>query len=104
MATAAGLHGGDGGRVSGGWPRGLLFSCRSPKLIRPLGVSLLTRLAPEGQGSAGRGCGSAICAVGNGLAGALGLCWDRWPHHATSALLRCCRLVPPRCCCPGGDD
>lgn len=87
MATA-GLHGGDGGRVSGGWLAGcyVLLSL-AEVLLAPLGVSLLTRLAPKDRAARAVGLWFAGCAVGNGLAGALGLCWDRWPHHSYFALL-----------------
>lgn len=88
LMAAAGLLGGDGGRVSGAW----LVSCYvllslAELLLGPLGVSLLTRLAPQGKAAQAVGLWFAGCAVGNGLAGALGLCWDRWPHHRYFALL-----------------
>ena len=86
--AAAGLDGGDAGRVSGGWLVGcyLLLSL-AEVLLAPLGVSLLTRLAPTDKAGQAVGLWFAGCAIGNGLAGALGLTWDRWPHHRYFALL-----------------
>jgi len=87
MATA-GLHGGDLGRVSGAWLGGCyIFLSLAEVLLAPLGVSLITQLAPKGKTAQAVGLWFAGCAVGNGLAGALGLCWDRWPHHRYFALL-----------------
>ena len=86
--TAAGLDGGDAGRVSGGWLVGcyLLLSL-AEVLLAPLGVSLLTRLAPTDKAGQAVGLWFAGCAIGNGLAGVLGLTWDHWPHHRYFALL-----------------
>ena len=88
LMTTAGLRGGDTGRVSGGWLAGcyLLLSF-AEVLLAPLGVSLLTRLAPKEKATQAVGLWFAGCAVGNGLAGALGLCWERWPHHRYFGLL-----------------
>jgi len=88
LMAIAGLHGGDSGRVSGAWLVGcyVLLSL-AEVLLAPLGVSLLTRLAPKDKAAQAVGLWFAGCAIGNGLAGALGLCWDRWPHHRYFALL-----------------
>ena len=88
LMSMAGLRGGDTGRVSGGWLAGcyLLLSL-AEVLLAPLGVSLLTRLAPKEKATQAVGLGFAGCAVGNSLAGVLGLCWDRWPHHRYFGLL-----------------
>ena len=87
MATA-GLHGGDAGRVSGAWLVGCyVFLSLAEVLLAPLGVSLITQLAPKDRTAQAVGLWFAGSAVGNGLAGALGLCWDRWPHHRYFALL-----------------
>ena len=86
--AAAGLDGGDAGRVSGGWLVGCyLFLSLAEVLLAPLGVSLLMRLAPTDKAGQAVGLWFAGCAIGNGLAGALGLSWDRWPHHRYFALL-----------------
>ena len=88
LMAAAGLHGGDSGRVSGAWLLGcyVLLSL-AEVLLAPLGVSLMTQLAPKEKAAQAVGLWFAGCALGNGLAGALGLCWDRWPHHRYFGLL-----------------
>ena len=49
MATA-GLHGGDLGRVSGAWLIGCyIFLSLAEVLLAPLGMSLITHLAPKGE-------------------------------------------------------
>ena len=98
LMTAASLHGGDSGRVSSAWLIGcyLLLSF-AEILLAPLGVSLVTRLAPQRKAAQAVGLWFAGSAVGNGLAAVLGLCWDRWPHHryfAALALLSLAAAVP----------
>ncbi|MFO0575325.1 MAG: hypothetical protein U1A78_15140 [Polyangia bacterium] len=88
LLAAGGLQGGDAVRVSGAWLVGcyMLLSL-GEVLLAPLGVSLLTRLAPKHKAGQAVGLWFASCALGSGLAGALGLCWDRWPHHRYFAVL-----------------
>ncbi|PSM32189.1 MFS transporter [Haliangium sp. UPWRP_2] len=88
LMAAASLRGGDVGRVSGTWLLGcyVLLSL-AEILLAPLGVSLVTRLAPQHKATQAVGLWFAGSAVGNGLAALLGLCWDRWPHHRYFALL-----------------
>ena len=88
LMALAGLRGGDLGRVSGVWLVGcyLLLSL-AEVLLAPLGMSLLTQLAPKHKAAQAVGLWFAGSAIGNGLAGALGLCWDRWPHHRYFAAL-----------------
>ena len=90
----AGLRGGDLGRVSGAWLVGcyLLLSL-AEVLLAPLGVSLLTQLAPKHKAAQAVGLWFVGSAIGNGLAGALGLCWDRWPHHRYFAVLAAVSLA-----------
>lgn len=88
LMAAGGLRGGDLSRVSGAW----LLGCYAllslgEVLLAPLGVALVTRLAPKHKAGQAVGLWFASCALGNGLAGALGLCWDRWPHHRYFAVL-----------------
>ena len=94
LMALAGLLGGDLGRVSGAWLVGcyLLLSL-AEVLLAPLGVSLLTRLAPKHKAAQAVGLWFAGSALGNGLAGALGLCWDRWPHHRYFAALAAMSLA-----------
>lgn len=88
VMAAGGLRGGDLGRVSGAW----LLGCYAllslgEVLLAPLGVALITRLAPKHKAGQAVGLWFASCAFGSGLGGALGLCWDRWPHHRYFAVL-----------------
>ena len=94
LMAMAGLRGGDLGRVSGAWLVGcyLLLSL-AEVLLAPLGVSLLTQLAPKPKAAQAVGLWFAGSAIGNGLAGALGLCWDRWPHHRYFAVLAAVSLA-----------
>lgn len=88
LMAAAGLRGGDLGRVGCGWLVGCYFLLSLAEvLLAPLGVSLLTRLAPKDKTARAIGLWFAGCAFGNGLAGVLGLWWNRWPHHSYFALL-----------------
>ncbi len=88
LMAAASLHGGDAGRVSGAWLVGcyLLLSL-AEILLAPLGLALVTRLAPQHKAAQAVGLWFAGSAVGNGLAAAFALCWDRWAHHRYFAAL-----------------
>ena len=88
LMAAASMEGGDLGRVSGAWLLGcyVLLSL-AEILLAPLGVSLVTRLAPQHKATQAVGLWFAGSAVGNGLAALLGLYWDRWSHHRYFALL-----------------
>ena len=56
-------------------------------LLLPLGMSLVTRIAPPHKASQAIGLWFAAAAVGNALAGVIGLLWGRWPNHRYFALL-----------------
>ena len=88
LMTAASLLGGDTSRVSSAWLIGcyLLLSL-AEILLAPLGMSLVTRLAPRDKAARAVGLWFASSAVGNGLAALLALGWDRWPHHRYFASL-----------------
>ncbi len=94
LMAAASLRGGDVGRVSGAWLLGcyVLLSL-AEILLAPLGVSLVTRLAPQDKATQAVGLWFAGSAVGHGLAALLGLCWDRWPHHRYFAALTAVSLA-----------
>lgn len=82
VMSAACLCGGDVGRVNAAW----LVACYvllsiAEILLAPLGVSLITRLAPKAKSAQAVGLWFAGSAVGNGLAAALALLWSQWPHH-----------------------
>ncbi|MBL9008562.1 MAG: hypothetical protein JNJ46_30150, partial [Myxococcales bacterium] len=88
LMTTASLLGGDAARVSSAWLIGcyLLLSI-AEILLAPLGMSLVTRLAPGDKAARAVGLWFASSAVGNGLAALLALGWDRWPHHRYFAVL-----------------
>jgi len=88
LMAAASLQGGDAGRVSGAWLLGcyVLLSI-AEVLLAPLGVSLITRLAPPHKTAQAVGLWFASSALGSVLAAVFGLCWDRWSHHRYFALL-----------------
>lgn len=88
ILAAAGLHGADTGRVSPAWLAGcyLLLSI-AELLLGPLGMALLTQIAPPHRTAQAVGLWFAAGAVGNIAAGALGLLWGRWPNHRYFALL-----------------
>ncbi|MFO0573863.1 MAG: MFS transporter [Polyangia bacterium] len=88
VMAAAGLRGGDLGRVSETWLVGCYALLSVGEVfLAPLGVALVTRLAPTYKAGQAVGLWFAGCALGNGLAGALGLVWDRWSHHRYFAAL-----------------
>lgn len=88
LLSAAGLRGGDTGRVSAVW-LGCCYLLMSVAelLLGPLGAALLTRIAPPHRTAQTVGLWYAAAAVGNVAAGALGLWWESWPHHLYFALL-----------------
>jgi len=88
LLSTACLRGGDLNRVSPLWLSGcyLLLSIAEVRLA-PLGLALVTELAPPQIASRVHGLFFATVALGSGLAGALGLLWGRWPNHRYFALL-----------------
>jgi len=94
LMAAASLRGGDAGRVSSAWLIGCYALLSLAEiLLAPLGISLVTRLAPQHKTAQAAGLWFAGSAVGNGLAAVLGLCWDRWPHHRYFAALAAVSLA-----------
>lgn len=84
----AGLRGGDSMRVSMSWMVGCyVLLTLGELLLVPMGMALVTRLAPPEQTSRMVALWFASTAAGNGLAGALGLLWMRWPHSRYFAFL-----------------
>ncbi len=71
---SVGLNGGDVGRVSAAWLTVcyLLLSV-AERLLSPLGLSLVTRIAPSHRTSQAVGLWFTAAAVGNAFAGVLGL-------------------------------
>jgi POT family proton-dependent oligopeptide transporter len=88
VLVEASRHGGDIGRVSPGWLAGCYLLLSAAELfLSPMGLSLVTQLAPPQHSSRMVGLWFASTGVGNALAGVLGLLWDRWPNHRYFALL-----------------
>jgi POT family proton-dependent oligopeptide transporter len=88
LLMTAGLLGADSSRVSPLW----LFGCYlllslAELLLLPLGMSLITQIAPSQRTSQAIGLWFAASAVGNGLSGAAGLLWEQWPSHRYFAAL-----------------
>ena len=88
LLSTAGLRGADTSRISPSWLIGcyVLLSV-AELLLGPLGMSLLTRIAPPHRTAQAVGLWFAAAAVGNVAAGALGLLWGRWPNHRYFAVL-----------------
>lgn len=88
VMMAAGLRGGDVARVGLSW-LGVCYVLLTlgELLLAPMGVALVTRLAPPELASRMVALWFTATAVGNGLAGGLGLLWTRLPHHRYFALL-----------------
>jgi len=88
LLAAAGLYGSGTCRVSPIWLAGCyLLLSGAELLLGPLGMALLTQIAPPRRTAQAVGLWFAAAAVGNGAAGALGLLWSRWPNHRYFALL-----------------
>lgn len=84
----AGLRGVGGSQVGMSW----LCCCYvlltlGELLLAPMGLALVTRLAPPERKSRLVALWFAAIAAGNGLAGASGALWTRWPQHRYFALL-----------------
>lgn len=88
MMSLAGLRGGDTSRVGLGWLGGCyVLLTLGELLLAPMGLALVTRLAPPPKASRMVALWFAATAAGNELAGLLGFVWTRWPHHRYFALL-----------------
>ena len=82
VMTLAGLQGGDTARVGLGWLGGCyVLLTLGELLLAPMGLALVTRLAPPRKTSRMVALWFAATAGGNELAGIAGLLWTRWPHH-----------------------
>jgi POT family proton-dependent oligopeptide transporter len=84
----AGLHGGDTSRVGLSWLSGCyVLLTVGELLLAPMGLALVTRLAPPQKTSRMVAIWFAATAAGNGLAGVAGYVWTCWPHHRYFVLL-----------------
>lgn len=94
LMALGGLRGGDTSRVGLGWLGGCyVLLTLGELLLAPMGLALVTRLAPRERAARLVALWFAAVAVGNGLAGALGPVWTRWPHHRYFALLAALTLL-----------
>lgn len=88
LIAGAGLSGGDEDRVSPLWLGGCyLLLALGELLLSPIGLSLVTELAPRRLLGRFTGIWFASVALGHGVAGPLGFLWGRWPHHRYFALM-----------------
>jgi POT family proton-dependent oligopeptide transporter len=77
----AGLAGGDNGRVSAGWLVGAYLLIAVAEIcLSPMGLSLVTRIAPARHRGTMMGAWFVATALGGYLAGFLGTFWYRMPH------------------------
>jgi POT family proton-dependent oligopeptide transporter len=82
VMVLASLCGGDKGRVSALWLITSYFLVTLAELfVSPVGLSLMTKLAPRAWCSVGLGVWYLGTSTGNKLAGEIGVFWDRWSHH-----------------------
>jgi dipeptide/tripeptide permease len=94
LMALAGLRGGDASCIGIGWLTGCyVLLTMGELLLAPMGLALVTRLAPRALAGRLIAVWFAAVAVGNGLAGALGILWTRWPHHRYFALLAALALL-----------
>jgi len=78
---AAGLAGGDSDRVSAGWLVGAYLLIAVAEIcLSPMGLSLVTRIAPARHRGTMMGAWFVATALGGYLAGFLGTFWYRMPH------------------------
>ena len=87
MVTAS-ILGGDHGRVSLLWlVSAYLVISIGEVLISPMGLSMVTKLAPSRLAGFLMGLWFVSTSMGNKLAGVLGALWKPWPHHRFFSLL-----------------
>jgi POT family proton-dependent oligopeptide transporter len=83
-----GLQGGDYGQVSIWWLLGGYFLVTLGELcVSPMGLSVVSKLAPPRHGGLLMGGWFVATALGNYLAGAIAVYWQRWDHSTFFFLL-----------------
>lgn len=88
MMVMASLVGGDKGRVSALWLVSSYFVVTLGELcLSPIGLSMVTKLAPRRAVALMLGFWYLGTAIGNKMAGEIGVFWDRWQHHEFFTLL-----------------
>jgi POT family proton-dependent oligopeptide transporter len=81
VMALAGLAGGDGGRVSAAWLVGAYLLIAVAEIcLSPMGLSLVTRIAPARHRGTMMGAWFVATALGGYLAGFHGTYWYRMPH------------------------
>jgi proton-dependent oligopeptide transporter, POT family len=88
IMSFGGFLGGDSGRVSVGWlvsTYGVITLAEI--LLSPMGLSLVSKLAPPRMAGMLMGLWFAFTALGSYLAGFVGSFWDRMPHHTFFLIL-----------------
>ncbi len=88
VMVAASLAGGNHGRVSLLWlVSAYLVISIGEVLISPMGLSMVTKLAPPRLAGLLMGLWFVSTSLGNKLVGVLGALWKPWPHHRFFSLL-----------------
>ena len=88
IMVGASLSGGDHGAVSMWWLIACYFVITIAELcLSPMGLSMVTKLAPRRMTAMLMGCWFISTSIGNYLAGKLGTMWDAWPHSRFFGLL-----------------
>ncbi|MGE5362060.1 MAG: peptide MFS transporter [Bacteroidales bacterium] len=94
VMIAAGLVGGDTGRVSAAWLiTSYLVIAAAEICLSPMGLSLVTRVAPPRLRGTLMGAWFVATAIGGYLAGYLGVYWSRIPHSRFFLLVAAIAIV-----------
>lgn len=94
VMVVASLAGGNTGRVSALWIVGSYFVVTVAELcLSPMGLSMVTKLAPRRMTAMFMGVWFLSTAIGNKLSGEIGIFWNRWPHHWFFGMLVASSLV-----------
>jgi POT family proton-dependent oligopeptide transporter len=94
VMAAGGLAGGDSGRVTVLWlVAGYFFITVGELCISPMGLSVVSKLAPKRSAGIWMGGWFVATALGNYAAGTIGFLWDEWLHSSFFGLLTATSLV-----------
>jgi POT family proton-dependent oligopeptide transporter len=90
----ASLWGGNTGRVSAWWLTGSYFVVTIAELhLSPMGLSMVTKLAPARLAGLMMGIWMVATSVGNMLSGLVNVYWTSWSHHVFFGVLGGSSLV-----------
>ena len=88
IMVVASLVGGNTGKVSAAWITASYFTVTVAELcLSPIGLSMVTKLAPRRMTSMMIGVWFLATACGNYMSGQIGVFWDKWKHHEFFTLL-----------------